>query len=147
MRHIHQQYGVGVTHYKHILSRDYGSQSSEEPSNSAGTTLLSAGGLLRDPLCSQLDPSRTLLAGELLLRNQILCAVSGCRTKKSRYQDNALNELCKLFHSIILKIHTSSGHVTPLGSPCTSLTKLHRCTRSGGHTSWEGYMTLSTSCM
>ena len=27
---------------------------------SAGTTLPSAGGLLRDPSCSQLDPSRTL---------------------------------------------------------------------------------------
>ena len=50
--------------------------------DSAGTTLPSAGGLLIDPSCSQLDPSRTLRNGELLPRSQILCAVSGCRTKK-----------------------------------------------------------------
>ena len=71
--------------------------------DSAGTTLPSAGGLLRDPSCSQLNPSRTLPnglpgvaaargmgpdkvwqpMGELLPRSQILCAVSGCRTKKN----------------------------------------------------------------
>ena len=31
--------------------------------DSGGTTLPSAGGLLRDPSCTQLDPSRTLLMG------------------------------------------------------------------------------------
>ena len=59
--------------------------------DSAGTTLPSAGGLLRDPSCSQLDPSRTLPIGELLPRSQILCAVSGCRTQKKKKKKKGLN--------------------------------------------------------
>ena len=60
--------------------------------DSAGTTLPSAGGLLRDPSCSQLDPSRTLPIGELLPRSQILCAVSGCRTQKKKKKKNIVKQ-------------------------------------------------------
>ena len=37
-------------------------------------------------------------------------------------------------------IHPSAGHVTGLGSPCTPMTKLYRCTRLDGH------VTSSTRC-
>ena len=67
--------------------------------DSAGTTLPSAGGLLRDPSCSQLDPSRTLPIGELLPRSQILCAVSGCRTQKKKKKKKNVTKY-KLYSSI-----------------------------------------------
>ena len=36
-------------------------------------------------------------------------------------------------HSIIHAIYPSAGHVTRLGSPCSTMTKLYNCTQSGGH--------------